>query len=363
MTRVNAQVAVRHRDASPPEPAGLQRQEASSEGEAATPDRRRSPVCDTATFPLAASALGVDPASLPLIPAHTPVVPARLGDRLSVPHLLLAAFMMAAGVIATLPAWRDIYAIATVDEEYSHIFTVPLVALWLVYVRRSRIRRTRPTGQLVGVVVVAAGWAASMFGFYAGVQSFWHAGAVLVVLGCALSALGKNVLLQFFPAVLVLVFLVPVPGRIRQAVAMPLQAWTASTASAVLDLAGVPVEVSGNTLAINGTAVTVAEACNGVRMVFALTLVCYALAFAMPLRQGMRLVILLVSPVAALFCNIVRTLPTVLIYGYSTPEWGDLFHDYSGWAMLPLAFGLIYLLVRTLRWAHVPVQRFQLASQ
>jgi exosortase len=287
----------------------------------------------------------------------------RTGDRLSIPHILLAALLVAAGVVATLPAWRDIFSIASLDEEYSHIFTVPLVALWLVYVRRARIRRTRPTGQLFGVLLVALGWALSLIGFYRGIQSFWHGGAVLVVVGCILAALGKNVLLQFFPAFLVLVFLVPVPGRIRQAIALPLQAWTASTATAVLDIAGFPVDASGNTMRINGMTVTVAEACNGIRMVFALTLVCYALAFAMPLRQSVRLLILLVSPIAALVCNIIRTLPTVIIYGYCSQRVGDLFHDYSGWAMLPLAFAMLYALIRTLRWAHLPVQRFTLASQ
>lgn len=300
---------------------------------------------------------------LPRLPAADRVVPARLGDRLGVPHLLLAALLMAAGVLATLPAWSDIFAIASVDEEYSHIFTVPLVALWLVYVRRARVRRTRPTGQMFGAVVVALGWICSAFGFYNGVQSMWHGGAVLVVVGGALAALGKNVLFSFFPVFLVLVFMIPVPGRVRQAVALPLQAWTASTTSAVLELSGFPVSAAGNSLAINGQTITVAEACNGVRMVFAVTLVCYALAFAMPLRNGMRLVILLFSPVAALFCNVVRTIPTVLIYGYCPARYGDTFHDYSGWAMLPLAFTLLYLLVRVLRWAHVPVQRFTLASQ
>lgn len=307
--------------------------------------------------------LGFDTSRLPRLPAAVPVVHGRTGDRLSVPHLVLAGLLATVGVLAMLPAWRDIFSIASLDEEYSHIFTVPLVALWLIYVRRARIRRTRPTGQMVGVIITALGWALSLIGFYRGIQSFWHGGAVLVLVGCIVSSLGKNVLIQFFPAFLVLVFLVPVPGRIRQAIALPLQSWTATTASAILDLAAFPVEASGNTMLINGTTVTVAEACNGIRMVFALTLVCYALAFAMPLRQSVRLLILVFSPIAALVCNIIRTLPTVLIYGYSTPRVGDLFHDYSGWAMLPLAFAMLYVLIRTLRWAHLPIQRFTLASQ
>lgn len=287
----------------------------------------------------------------------------KQGDRLGWQHLVLAGLLSAAGVFAALPAWKDIWTKASNDPEYSHIFTVPLVALWLVYVRRTRIRRTRPTGQIVGVVIAALGWALSCYGFYNGVTALWHGGAVVILVGCIVAALGKNVLLNFFPAVIVLAFLVPVPGRIRQAIALPLQSWTASTTEAILQIAGVNVEAQGNLLTINGTEVTVAEACNGIRMVFALTLVCYAMAFAMPLRNWVRIMILVASPLIALLCNIARTVPTVPAYGYLSKHVADTFHDYSGWAMLPLAFAIIYLLIRTLRWAHIPVQRFQLASQ
>ena len=55
-------------------------------------------------------------------------------------HGLAAAVMAALGVAATFPAWADIFEIAYKDEEYSHIFLVPLVALWMVWVRRMRFR-------------------------------------------------------------------------------------------------------------------------------------------------------------------------------------------------------------------------------
>ena len=50
---------------------------------------------------------------------------------------------------------------------------------------------------------------------------------MLVVLGCMVAVLGKHLIFRFFPAVAVLVFLVPVPGQIRQDIAVPLQTWTA----------------------------------------------------------------------------------------------------------------------------------------
>ena len=173
-------------------------------------------------------------------------------DRLSAKHVILAALMGTLAVWATLPAWQDIFLIAKTDEENTQIFLVPLVALYLVYVRRMRLRHCRASFRMIGPLLVAAGWGIGCFGFYRGVQSLWHGGAVLVVLGCILSVLGKNVLFRFLPAVAVLVFLVPVPVRIRLAIAIPLQQWTAVVSQKALEIAGVlNTQVFGNGLMVN----------------------------------------------------------------------------------------------------------------
>ena len=283
-------------------------------------------------------------------------------DRWTPWHALAAAFMAAVGIVATYPAWADMYLIAYNDEEYSHIFLVPLVALWMVWVRRLRFRHCRTTGTVVGLFIAALGWAISSYGFYHGHQSLWHGGSVLVVLGCIVTVLGKQLLFRFFPAVAVLVFLIPVPGMIRQQIAIPLQTWTAQISQVVLEVIGVPVERSVNQLTVNGIPVNIIEACNGLRMVWPLILMSYAFSFGLPLRNSVRFLVLAASPLAAIFCNVVRILPTIWLYSYHTKKVADLFHDYSGWLMLPIAFLILLGLIKTLRWAMIPVMRYTLAS-
>jgi len=202
------------------------------------------------------------------------------------------------------------------------------------------------------------------YGFYHAKQAAWHLGAVVVTLGCMLSVLGKNVVFRFFPAIAVLIFLVPVPGRMRQAIALPLQNWTAKVAQGGLEVFGVEAEVSGNTFSINGEKVVVAEACNGMRMVFPLILVSYAFSFALPLRNRVRILVLLASPLVAIFCNVIRTLPTVWLFGKygSHAHLPNTFHEYAGWPMLLISFLLLLGIIKMLKWAMVPVTRFPLAS-
>lgn len=277
-------------------------------------------------------------------------------------HAVLAVVLVVLGVLATLAPWSDILHIARIDEEASHIFLVPLVVAWLVWVRRGRFRLCQPRRTWIGPPLVLVGWAISTFGFHHATQSLWHGGAVLVAVGCLLSVVGRDVLTRFLPAFLVLVFLVPVPGRIRQAVAIPMQTATAAVTQSLFDLVGAPVERSGNLLNINGQDVFIAEACNGMRMVFALVLVSYAFAYGEPLRNYVRLLILAACPLSAIFCNVIRMLPTLYLYGYQSKQVADAFHAISGWVMLAIAFLLLMGIVRLLKWALIPVATYTLAA-
>jgi exosortase len=284
-------------------------------------------------------------------------------DRWTKWHLLAAVGMGVLGVLATWSAWSDMYHISANDEENSHVFLVPIVIAWLIWVRRSRFRYTRPVGLLIGPLIAVTGWIISSYGFHNGVQSFFHGGAVMVVVGCILSVLGRQVFFRFMPAFVVLAFLIPVPGRVRVQIAQPLQERTSLIAAEIMQVTGSDVERSGNLLTVNGTPVNIVEACNGLRGVFGLFLISYAFSFGLPLRNWVRIMVLALSPVAAIFCNVVRIVPTVWIYGRYPSHVGDIFHEYSGWLMLPIAFLILLGIIRVLRWAMIPVMRYTLASQ
>lgn len=276
-------------------------------------------------------------------------------------HPLAALALGALGMAATWDSWYDIFQIAWRDEESSHILLVPVVMLWLLWVRRGRLRQCRPTGTWVGPVLVAIGWALYAQGDTRLIEAFWHFGAVLVVVGCILTILGKDVLLRFLPAFAVLVFLVPVPGTIRGSIALPLEQTTAHVTATLCDMLGIPVIPAGNALHINGMVVGIAEACNGLRMVFTLLLVSFAFAFGTPLRAYARALVLIASPVSAIVCNVIRLIPTVLLYGYAPKPWADWFHTTGGWVMVGVAFAILMGMLAVLRWALVPVTQYTLA--
>lgn len=276
-------------------------------------------------------------------------------------HAVVAVLLVVAGVLATKDAWADVWNIVQRDDEASQVYLAPVVAAWLFWVRRESLRHYVPDNTWVGPLLVAAGWIIHRFGDLELYQSLWHFGAVVVVVGCLISVAGAGFLVRFAPAFVALCFLVPVPGRVRQAVAIPLMSVTALVTEHVLELVGVAVERSGNVLRVNGADVMIAEACNGLRMVFSLVIVSYAFAYGSPLRNGVRLAIVLASPVTAILANVVRLAPVVWSFGVFSTETAIVIHDVSAWLMLPFAFLGLLGLMRLLRWAQVPISPYILA--
>jgi exosortase len=293
-------------------------------------------------------------------------------DRLTANRLLAAVLLCTLGIYVCWDAWDEIFSYAWGNEEYAHIFVVPFVAALLIYQRRLRFRHFRISGTLVGPLLAVAGLAVMLAGYDARRQAMFHSGAVLTAIGCVVSVLGKNAIFRFLPAVLVLAFLVPVPGGWRLNIALALQQWTTQIAHVLLATMGFANEVAGNTISLNGRPVQIAEACNGMRSVFTLLLLAFAFAFGLPLRNSVRVGLLVVSPLVALTCNVVRTIPTILMYAYA-PGWFDdpakgtwyaeQFHNGAGWAMYVVAILLWLSIVSLMRWAMLPIQRFTLASQ
>ena len=274
----------------------------------------------------------------------------------------VAGVLCALAIAATWPVWTDIFGIGINSEEQSHILLAPFVAAWLVWVRRARLRVVRPQPSWIGPIVVAVGWVLAVWGFAGAYDLFVHVGSLAIVLGGVLSVIGWKVFREFLPAVAVLVFLFPVPGRLRQQIAIPLQEATAGITEWVLVLFSVPVQRMGNVLTINGQDVAVAEACNGMRMVAALALISFAFVFSTPMRNSVRLLILGVSPVLALIVNVIRLVPTALVFGYADLGTAELFHDLAGWAMLGVALALLWGLLATLRWIEVPISPYAVAE-
>ena len=253
---------------------------------------------------------------------------------------LLSALLPLMAVAAVFPVWKDLFSIALHDEEASHLFLVPLVFCWLIWNRWKQLPAFSPTGQISGLLVLTTGLLLHEIGLYWNLVVLWHASAVCCLLGALWFVTGTHVVRKAWPVFGVLIFLIPVPGLLRQQVSLPIQTYSAIATAHVLSLFGVEIQRAGCTLSVNGTLVTIVEACNGMRMLFAVFLVIYAIVFSSATRRTHQILILLFSPLLATALNAVRLVITALLYGICSADVAGLWHNINGWLIpVMLMFG------------------------
>lgn len=276
--------------------------------------------------------------------------------------------VLALGLMIGIAAWAfrgplsDALSLGLRDPDQSHIVLAPFVALWLAWLRRSRLVFIKPQRSLAGPVLAGVGVASCIVGYCYDVHTAWYAGPLIALVGLIVSMCGLRPLRLFAPAFLALIFCLPVPATLRQSVALPLQSMAASISQTTLEVFGVQSSRLGNVLVVNGEQVVMAEACSGLRLVFALTLVVYAFSFSLALRPSARLMLLVLSPAIALAANVVRLVPTSFLYGHVSAERATVFHDVTGWMMLPLVLIVLVGLLRLLRWLEFPITSYRLAG-
>ena len=273
--------------------------------------------------------------------------------------LIALVALVCTAIAASWKAWFDIfYTVGWTDPEQSHVLLAIPVALWLGWLRRGRLIRCRPEPSVFGPIIVAAAWLLGEYGLRNSVDLYWHFSALMLVTGAFISVAGYKPILKMAVPAGALLALMPIPADIRLAIAGPLQKISASSSQYLLDIASVPVMRTGNGLVINGENVIVAEACNGMRMVAALGVVAYTFAFSIPARSSVRVLLLVTSPLLAVIVNIMRLMPTVLFYGYANKGTAKAFHDLSGWFMMVIALGVLWSIMRLLRWMELPVLNY-----
>jgi exosortase D (VPLPA-CTERM-specific) len=228
------------------------------------------------------------------------------------------------------------------DENYSHGFLIPLVSAYLVWGRRAELRALPARSSWVGLPVLIVGLGLLFLGFLGAELFVQRISLVLVLAGLVLFVLGRAFLRALAVPLGLLVFMIPLPQILFNAMAFPLQGFAARAAEITLRLLNIPVLREGNIIALANTSLEVAEACSGIRSLVTLM----ALAAIVACLTGMgalRGVILMAAAVPiAVIANAARVAGTgILAHHYGPAVAAGFFHTMSGWLLFVVAAVLL----------------------
>ena len=187
------------------------------------------------------------------------------------------------------------------DELYSHIFGIPLISAYFVYVKRRGIFQNVVYSLNTGIVILILGSVFYMLGFNQGNRLTQNDYLSLMTFSLVITWVGgfilfygmESVKTNLFPF-LFLFFMVPIPGLIAETIISLLQIASTEVAYGILKLTGVPIFRDGFIFHFPRISIEVAPQCSGIRSSIAL-LITSVIAGKMFLKTGWRRISLALS--------------------------------------------------------------------
>ena len=248
--------------------------------------------------------------------------------------ILLLAFWQG---LAVMIAWWD-------EPEYSHGYLIPFLATYLLAIRMVDLEKAGPAVSWSGVAVVLLGLAGLLLGELSAVYVIVQYSFVLTLWGLLLTQVGWRGVKVLWPAMVFLLFMVPLPRFIQWNLSNDLQLISSVLGTGFLRLMGVAVFLEGNVIDLGSYKLQVVEACSGLRYLFPLmsfALLC-AVLFKGPVWQ--RALIFASSAPISIVMNSFRIAVTgilVNMYGIQAAE--GFLHYFEGWVIFTACLVLLFI--------------------
>ncbi len=269
------------------------------------------------------------------------MVPERESREALVPWLVAGAGLLVLYVPTLVSLFGSIWA----SDSQGHGPIVLGISIWLIYRRWPEIMDTRlssPKPLLAWPLLAFAGLVYAV-GRSQGIWIFEVGSSILVVCGLMLLLRGPAHLRLIAFAIFFMLFMIPLPGAVVDALTQPMKMAVSYVAENLLHAVGYPISRSGVILQIGPYQLLVADACAGLHTLFtleALGLLYMNLVRHSSLFRNITLAVLIVP--ISFAANVIRVCVLTLITYYFGDAAGQGFlHGFAGMVLFLSALMLI----------------------
>jgi len=253
---------------------------------------------------------------------------------------LLLAIILVTGIYGTIISGMatDWYR----DDNYSHGFLVPLIAAYFLRERWNDLKSARVSSSNIGLVVIICALLQLIIATFGNEYFTARTSMVVLIAGMVLYFFGTEVFRITRMPVLYLLFMVPLPYIIYNALALPLKMFVSWISVVFLKGIGLSVVREGNIIMFPSITLEVADACSGMRSLISILALGTAYAFFLPISHMKRWVLILSAIVLAIVTNALRVIITGILANYQGAAVArGFFHEFAGMAVFALAMAMM----------------------
>ena len=236
-------------------------------------------------------------------------------------------------------------------EEYMHGPIVAMVVLWLIWQKRSLLYHQQNGGlPVTGAALLSFGLLLYVFGRSQDIIIFEVGSLIPVLAGTLLAMCGWNTLKRMAFPLLFVLFMLPLPGFIVDALTGPLKQHVSAIAESILYAAGYPIARTGVVLSVGPYQLLVADACSGLHSLISMSAMGLLYIYLMGRRSVWRNAVLVACLLPIAFAaNVVRVIVLVLVtYHFGDAVGQGFIHDFSGIFLFIVGLLLLFTIDRAL---------------
>jgi exosortase len=268
---------------------------------------------------------------------------------------LLALLLFFATVAWFWQPLVTLFSLTQQQEHYSHIVLIPCLSLFVLFLDRKAIHASREWSPWLGSLVIGMGavgyWQADTASFAAEQLSMTILVLVVMCWGIFVSGFGITLWRKVSFGLLVLLFLVPLPPFLLDAIIGFLQRSSAEATEVLFSVLGIPVFRQGFVFSLSNLTIHVAEVCSGIRSFLALFIISLVAGHFFLRSAWAKMGLVAVVVPLAIVKNSFRIVGLSLLANYVDPTFitNSMWHRRGGIPLFLLSLVVLLFLVWLLR--------------
>jgi exosortase len=245
------------------------------------------------------------------------------------------------------------------DDDMGHGFFVPVIAGFIAWQKLPELESVPAAPDWRGLILLTWGAVQLYIGTLGAELFLARTALIFTIIGTVWLLGGVRYLRVFAFPLLLLFFMVPIPGVVYTRLTFPLQLFATSVAEKSLNVLGIAVTRDGNVLELANMKLNVVEACSGIRSLLSLTFLSLVYGYFFETNNKIRTALFFSTIPIAILANAGRVTITGIL-GEIRQEWAEgIVHEAEGWVIFMIALmimvGVHQLLTRV--WAFAQNRR------